>query len=201
MSEDTKELPKYLSFGELIIFCGGEFTDNSIGAATPQIINEFGYEMIFKPEDAPGNYCLIFLKNGNFIVVLAKDTENGKLYCIRDCHEKDQYDFNSFDGIKSHLNEKYQFNELTIVDGYLIEEFGNIEYLIIDHPFSIINLDPNLCNDGNESNSSESQESDSGFSSLPPLNNPIYIQTGGENEQIHMSLDEMIAMQLQYGEE
>jgi len=128
---------------------GGIYNGDNVEATTPELINEYGYEVIFKPE-YDKNYCVIFLKNGNFINVLVKvNTDGGKTYCVRDCHETDQYDYTNFEQLTNHLSSKYQFEELTVVDGVLIEEFGNIEYLIVTKPFQIIMLDSKL-HDTNE---------------------------------------------------
>jgi hypothetical protein len=148
VNDNTHELPKYLSFGELLVFTGGEYNEGNIGGATPEIINEFGYEMMFKPIDDTNNYSVVFLKNGNFIAVLIKNTlidgVNFKSYAVRDCHCNDQFDFDSFDALKVHFSKMYQFNELTVVDGVLIEEYGNIEFLIFEKQFPIIVLNNDL---------------------------------------------------------
>ena len=220
LNENSKELPKYMSFTELLHFTGGEFNDGQIGGLNPEIINEYGYQICFKPVESTQNYAIIFLKNSNFIVVLVKHNPDGsKLYCLRDCHETDQYDFDSFDALSVHLSEKYQFNNLTIVDGVLIEEYGNIEYLLIDKPFEIILLDQSLYDDegkvetddfkmtldikdltseelmeiglnpdGSEYKKNEQYSSQSSINSM----------TNSSND---LSLDELMALQLQYGDD
>lgn len=152
------ELPKYMSFDELIYFLGNEVLDKNIQATNPELINEHGYTNIFKLDDVE-NYCIIFLKNGNFFVVLINNLENGdKKYCVRDCHENQQYNFNIIQDLLNHLNQKYSFNELTVVDGVLIEEFANIEYLILDNPFNMITIDPSLHDDVNSIKEEQSKE-------------------------------------------
>lgn len=227
ISEGSKELPKYMSFFELIQFAGGEFTDNEIKGTLPQIINEFGYGEIFKPEEYNGNYACIFLKNSNFIVVLVKKNDDGStLFCVRDCHESEQYNLESLAVLQVHLNTKYQFNQLTVVDGYLIEEFANIEYLIVDKSFPLINVDPTLYDD-------ENKKEDDGidmYINMDTLSagelkdlglyNPKDDLEDGLDKMLKddskenvdnvdnqansgdaLTLDEMIAMQLQYGED
>jgi hypothetical protein len=136
------ELPQYMSFDELLQFSGGIYNGTNVNATTPDLINQgiIGYEHMFK-EDINSDYCVIFLKNSNFIIVLVKQTENGKLYCFRDCHETEQYNFNSLEELQVHLNVKYQFNNLTVVDGVLIPEFSNIEFLVVNKSFDIVELD------------------------------------------------------------
>lgn len=140
-SYQNTNLPKYMSFGELIQLFNDTYTDKNIEATTPEIINEFGYGVFFKELDYKENYCTIILKNSNFFTIMVKN-DNHKLYCIRDCHEKEQYNFTTLEQLKYHLRDKYQFEELTIVDGVLIEEYGNIEALVIDKKFNIIEFLP-----------------------------------------------------------
>lgn len=134
-----QDIPKYMSFNELIAYTNGVYNFNDIMATSPELIKEniIGYETIFTNKN---RHCVIFLKNRNFITVLF---DNNK-YSLRDCHENNQYDFSSLEELKNHLNEKYQFDKLTIVDGVLIEEFSNIEFIIINQPFQITNL---ICKD------------------------------------------------------
>ncbi len=145
-----KSLPKYMSFDELMQFFDGTYSDKNVIGTTPELINQFGYDSFLKPSDYKENYCTLVLKNSNFLTILVKntpDTPVTKLYCIRDCHEKEQYNFNSQDDLKKHLREKYQFEELTVVDGVLIEEFGNIESLMMDKQFHIKGIDKETSHD------------------------------------------------------
>ncbi len=231
VNEDTKELPKYLSFNELLQFTGGTFSDNNIGAATPEVVNGFGYEMFFKPlEDQEGNYCTVFLKNSNYIVVLVKVNADGsKLFCVRDCHEKDQFNYDSFDALTVHLSERYQFNQLTVVDGVLIEEYGNIEFLLMDKPFPILILNLTLYDDegkvekddddmemfidvsdfsqkeleemGIATQISESSLQQKIMNAITTASNPTVPSASSSSSSNEISLDEMMAMQLQYGED
>jgi len=213
LNEDTKELPKYMSFSELIHFTGGEFNDGHIGGLNPEIINEYGYQICFKPLESNENYCILFLKNSNYIVVLVKCLADGsKVFCVRDCHETDQYDFDSFDALSVHLSEKYQFNNLTIVDGVLIEEYGNIEYLLIDKPFNIILLDETLYDDEGKVEKDEFKMIlDLKALTSDELKEIGLNPDGSEYKQVveskasgtvtDVSLDEMMAMQLQYGDD
>lgn len=212
LNENSNELPKYMSFSELIQFTGGDFNDGQIGGLNPEIINEYGYQICFKPLDINENYGILFLKNSNYIVVLVKCNADGtKTFCVRDCHETDQYDFDSFDALSVHLSEKYQFNNLTIVDGVLIEEYGNIEYLLVDKPFNVILLDETLYDDEGKVEKDEFKMT-LDLKGLTPDElkeiglNPdgteyktdIVVSKPNSNE---VSLDEMMAMQLQYGDD
>ncbi len=232
LNENTKELPKYLSFGELLMYTGGIYNDTN--GTTPELINQFGYDPVFEPEENNQNHAIIFLKNGNFIVVLIKQNEGGsKFYCVRDCHETEQYNFDTFDALKVHLSTKYQFNELTVVDGFLIEEYANIEYLVIDKPFPIIILDISLYDDENKVEVDDDNGYDmsinlDGFSPeelkqmgimKPPEDvsalSIVSSASGASGASVvqnaptanpgpgsgDLSLDELIAMQLQFGEE
>jgi hypothetical protein len=104
--------------------------------------------LIFKFDklDHDYRYCILFLKNRNYIPVLCEYTqEGGKFtYAIRDCHENIQRNFDDFNKLRVFLDEIYQFEQMTIVDGVLIAEFSNIEFLVIEEPFIIKNIDPEL---------------------------------------------------------
>ena len=116
------------------------------------------------------------------------------------------------------MSHRYQFNQLTIVDGVLIGEYGNIEYLIIDEPFAITNLDPNLydedgkhesdgidifldldsfnCDELKEMGLCERyipEKNSSKTESIDPPFDELSLNT--------LSLDEQIAMQLQFGDD
>jgi len=140
-------LPKYMAYDELLQLTD-IYKDITIQGTTPELINSgiLSYEHMFKPENYENNYGVIFLKNGNYIVVLVENIENGKMYHIRDCHEQLQYDYDNFDALMVHLNEIYQFNEMTIAGGMLIFEFSNIEFVIFDKPFNITLFDQKLSN-------------------------------------------------------
>lgn len=145
-------LPKYIAFDELIQFVIGNYTDNDIKGTTPDIIQECGYTEIFKPQNYNKNYCIIFLKGSNFMTILIQFNQeiNAQVYYVRDCHEKEQLTFNSFDELKEHLKQKYNFEQMMIVDGVELSEFSNIEYLVIDSGFMICNLDPELYDGGDD---------------------------------------------------
>jgi hypothetical protein len=202
LNENHKELPKYLSFEELLHFTGGTFNDKQIIGTTPEIINQYGYETCFNTASNT-NYCTIFLKNSNYIIVLVKHNPDGsKLYCLRDCHENNQYNFDSFDALQVCLSERYQFNQLTIVDGVLIEEYGNIEYLLIDKQFPIIILDTSLYDDEDKV---EEDNVDMSFdiSKLSPdeLKEMGFTEPKVTTKVEDVSLDELMALQLQYGDD
>ena len=109
-----EELPKYMSFDELICFFK-QFKDTEVQATTPELINEYGYENIFDPE-AVHNYSVILLKNSNFIAVLVHVSDDGSMkFYVRDCHEREQYMYNNQADLYNHLKNNYQFQELTIV--------------------------------------------------------------------------------------
>jgi hypothetical protein len=188
---DTIDLPKYMSFDELIVFTDGKYNRNDISGYTPELINEFGYDPMF--DQTRECYAVIILKNSNYITVLVK---NG-IYCVRDCHETEQYTFYTFDELKHHLNNVYQFNKQTIVDGVLITEYQNIEYLCMNEPYTIssmvttstINKVNDIClvADGMDDPFMPSGES---MSSLNKLHNATN----------QYSIDELMAMQMQFGD-
>lgn len=149
-----KDVPKYMSFEELLEFSNGTLNKFDIGATTPELITSgiLSYENIFK-FGYNQNYCVIFLKNRNYIVVnvkqILKDIDKSEgsvdeIYAVRDCHENTQRNFDNFDNLRNFLNKTYQFEQITCVDGVLLPEFSNIEYLVIDTPFDLINIDIDL---------------------------------------------------------
>lgn len=158
----------YPRFQDIIPYYGG-YHDGQVKATTPELINQYGYinfdddeASIFKFPGYPANYAVVFLKNSNFIVVLVKFVEDKNVFCVRDCHEKEQYDFDNFEALTEYLNKTYQFNNLTIVDGVLLPEYSNIEYLKLEEPFEVQMLDPTL--DGPEqSDSPTSGDNEFGF--------------------------------------
>jgi hypothetical protein len=155
----VKDLPKYLLFDELLELSNGTLKQSEIGATTPELITSgvLSYDNIFK-FGYDQNYCLIILKNRNYICVLVKKSENGEeIYAVRDCHENSQMNFNNFEDLRNFLNKTYQFEQITCVDGVLLPEFSNIEYLVIDTPFELINIDTDLTDDTLEEDTSYSE--------------------------------------------
>lgn len=212
---EHNELPKFMNFYEIIQFYDG-YHDNQVKATTPEMINQIGY-INFDDEDAsmfrfpgfPMNYAVVILKNSNFFVVLVKFTGEGNSYHVRDCHEKEQHNFENFETLVEHLNRTYQLNELTVVDGVFLPEYSNIEYLRLDEPFKVKHIDPSLANPDDQDVSEQSPDSDFGitvdFSSVlggvsdseedtpssPPSINVNQI-VGGDLDE-----DEKLAFQLQ----
>ena len=144
----TKELPKYMLFDDLLLLTNGSLKESDISGTTPELLtsNIIGYEHIFK-FGYEQNYCILLLKNRNFMAILYKYSQEGEIYAVRDCHENIQRDFNNFESLRVFLNNTYQFEQQTIVGGLRIPEFENIEFLTIDIPFELINVDFNLVDD------------------------------------------------------
>lgn len=145
----TNDVPKYMTFDELLLY-SSSLNSHNVGATTPELITAgiLGYEHMFKlgGSDADCRYCVLFLKNRNYIPVLCeyKKESNQFTYAVRDCHENTQKTFHAFDELRGFLDKTYQFEQMTVVDGVLIAEFSNIEYLVIDESFTIKNVDPEL---------------------------------------------------------
>ena len=153
----TQDMPKYMSFEILMKFCNSK--NKEIGATTPELIenNIIGYEQIFKLNDkAKNNYCVMFLKNSNFIVITVLHNTNYNsnnnndspiFYSVRDCHEKTQINFYDFAGLREYLDKTYQFEHMTVVDNVAIPEFSNIEYIVFEEKFNLVELDAELFDD------------------------------------------------------
>ncbi len=85
--------------------------------------------------DKHKNFCLIFLKNSKFFIVLGDS--KSKTYNIRDCHEPFQYTFVDKINLIDYLNKIYSFNTNIIVNDIHISEYSSIEYYLITKPFKI----------------------------------------------------------------
>lgn len=144
----TKDLPKYMLFDELLLLTNGSLKSSDISATSPELLvsNIVGYEHIFK-FGYDQNYCILFLKNRNFIAVLYKYSPEGDIYAVRDCHENTQHNFTDFESLRIFLNNIYQFEQETIAGGMRIPEFENVEFLPIDIPFELINVEVDLVDD------------------------------------------------------
>lgn len=118
-----------IQFEELINFT--DLKKQDICATTTELIKlgEIGYDKIFL--EYKGDYCIVFLKNSKYFVVMYRNN----VYYLRDCHEDKQYNFKDRNDLVDHLNKSYQFNEIINIDGYVIPEFSNIEYITITSPF------------------------------------------------------------------
>ena len=129
-------LPKYVTMDEITQITN-TISASDVNVTSPELINQniVGYNHIFGNGNT--DYCVIFLKNNNYIVVLAKKINADYTYSIRDCHKKTQYDYYTLEDLTNHLNNIYQFNKLTVVGGLLIEEYANIEFVIITKQFDI----------------------------------------------------------------
>jgi len=150
----VNDVPKYMSFDELLLFTTKDLSKLEVGATTPELITMgvLSYEHIFKfGLDQDQRYCVLFLKNRNYLPILcdytapkAGDEASVETYSIRDCHENTQRTFNDFQSLRLYLDKTYQFEQMTIVDGVMIPEYSNIEYIVIDEPFELKNIDPDL---------------------------------------------------------
>jgi hypothetical protein len=143
----THDVPKYMSFDELLFFSTNLNSSFQVIGTTPELIVSgiLGYENMFQL-DADQQYCVLFLKNRNYIPILCKYIKetNQHIYAVRDCHENTQKTFNDFNDLRKFLDQTYQFEQMTVVDGVIIEEFSNIEFIVINSPFMIKNIDPDL---------------------------------------------------------
>ena len=189
----VNNIPKYISFEELLNFCNEAFSEGDILATTPELITQHivGYEHIFKPDNYNQNYGVIFLKNRNYICVLYKYDQEESLYCVRDSHESTQYNFKTFEELRNHLNNVYQFEQLTIVDGVIIPEFSNIECLTVDKPFDLVGIDADLHDENDDVNLDIIDEEDID-DKLKKLEDKLV----NKNEEEKMDLDTLLAYQL-----
>lgn len=152
MNYMTNDIPKYMSFDELVLYTSNDLSQIPIGATTPELITSgvLSYEHIFKL-GFNQRYCVLFLKNRNYLPILcdiihpkSEGEVPQEVYAIRDCHENTQRTFNDFQSLREYLDKTYQFEQMTIVDGVMIPEYSNIEYLVIETPFVLKNIDPEM---------------------------------------------------------
>lgn len=131
---DLIGLGSEIEFDNLLSFSNADKKD--IMATTTDLVksNEIGFNIMFPDDKKDKNYSVIFLKNSKFFTV---NKSAANKYCIRDCHEMDQYDFNNKEEIIGHLIKTYQFDSKIVIDGFGIDQFSNIEFIIIDTPFDI----------------------------------------------------------------
>lgn len=97
-----------------------------------ELINEniIGFDNMFD-ESKTEPYCVVFLKNSKFFTVMVTND----CYAIRDCHEMNQYNFETKEGLIQHLKQVYQFcNKIDLGGDYDLSDFSNVEFLIIDKP-------------------------------------------------------------------
>ena len=145
----VNDIPKYMSFEELLLYTT-DINGSRVTGTTPELITAgiISYEHMFKlgGADQDYRYCILFLKNRNYIPVLCeyKKEDNQLTYGVRDCHENTQRTFNDFNELRLFLDQTYQFEQMTMPGGVLIPEFSNIEFLVIEEPFAIKNIDPEL---------------------------------------------------------
>ena len=133
LNHTTLKVANQMTFIDLIKFTNLKSSD--IQATSFELIaqNIIGYDVIFPEKDKNKNYCVIFLKNGTFFVVL--HTSDDKFH-VRDCHEGTQIGEMPREEVQIYLNEIYHFNKEVDIDGYKVEEYSNIEFLYIDEPFA-----------------------------------------------------------------
>ena len=93
---------------------------------------DIGFEHMLPENDKP--FCVIFLKNSKFFTVLF----TGNKYCIRDCHEIFQYDFDTKIQLIKHLSDIYQFDKEINLDGYNVDNFSSIEFIKIFNEFTYV---------------------------------------------------------------
>lgn len=142
------EVPKYMLFDELLVLTNGSLNPADINATSPELLTTgvVGYEHMFK-FGYNQNYCLLILKGRNYITVLYKWDPAGETYAVRNCHEQTQRNFTDFESLRVFLNNTYQFEQPTMAGGLPIPEFDNVEFLTIDVPFELVNVDVDLVDD------------------------------------------------------
>lgn len=131
-----EQIPQFLTFEEILQFAV-EYANEQPSTTSSELVKEeiIGYRDFF-PEELNGlRYCTMFLKAGNFFIVLVSEDHK---YYLRDCHREYQYNFENLNDVCAHLNQEYRMDISTIVDGYPIPEFNNIEFLVLSRKFTLL---------------------------------------------------------------
>jgi hypothetical protein len=127
------------------IFSGVNFDDlldmtsnlnkNNIMATSVELINSgiLSFQHIFNNSDNAEKYCIIFLKNEKYFVVMFDKTKNE--YYLRDCHESSQYTFNSITDLIIKLSNGYQFTTDIGLIGDEYIAYSSIEFIKITEIF------------------------------------------------------------------
>jgi hypothetical protein len=121
-----------MDFKQLISYT--DLSEKDIGCTLAELIQigEFKLEELFTSNSE--KYCIIFLKNAKFFVVLCDTTG----YYIRDAHDSVQYAFSNKTDMIDKLNTAYQFNCIVDVGGVVYGDYSSIEYVKIEHKFNNI---------------------------------------------------------------
>ena len=124
-----------MSFDDLLKFTDLN-SDKVMGTSVELVVNDtIGFNQMFK-ETFTDPYCVIFLKLSKFFVVYVRPD----MYCIRDCHERCQYNFKTRSELIEHLMKTYSFCDELTIEGIKmkdLEQFNNIEFIIIEKPFTL----------------------------------------------------------------
>lgn len=122
-----------LKFDELISsYTSLNFADIEVTSVELIKENIIGFDRLI-PEKNDNPKVVIFLKNQVFMTLLI----NKHGYYLRNCHEKEQYNFINSHDVAEHLIEKYQFTSKIDILGDAFAEYSSIEFIIINKPFDI----------------------------------------------------------------
>lgn len=138
------------SFNELMLQQHSYKSDDLTFATADLLASDPENYRFFFPQDKD-KYATILLKNSTFFAICS-DTKNN-YYGVFDCHQLEQYTFNSYPEMIAHLNQRYNMDEIMIIDGVALHEFSSIEGLVIDKTMKCV-FDTNLHSLDNKVNSS-----------------------------------------------
>jgi len=119
-----------MDFKQLISYT--DLAEKDIGCTLAELIQsgDFKLEELFTSDST--DYCVIFLKNAKFFVVMCNDTG----YHIRDAHESIQHTLFDKNQLVDMLNNTYQFNCVVDVGGLTYGEYSSIEFIKIEKKFT-----------------------------------------------------------------
>jgi hypothetical protein len=125
-SNDEMDFKQFVGYTDL--------HEKDIGCTLAELIQvgEFKLDELFTSDSE--KYCVIFLKNAKFFVVLCD--KNG--YHLRDAHESVQYTFFDKTQLIDKLNSTYQFNCVVDVGGVMYGDYSSIEFIKVEHKFNNI---------------------------------------------------------------
>ena len=119
-----------MTFEQLVGYT--DLNKKDIGCTVAELISNGDFKLekeLF--ESVSNKFCIIFLKNAKFFVVLC----DASGYHVRDAHESVQFTFYTTSQLINHLNTVYQFSETVNVGGVTYGDYSSIEFIKIEKQF------------------------------------------------------------------
>jgi len=119
-----------MTFEQLVGYT--DLNKKDIGCTVAELISNGDFKLEKELFESTSNeFCVIFLKNAKFFVVLC----DASGFHVRDSHESVQFTFYSTAQLIYHLNTVYQFSETVNVGGITYGDYSSIEFIKIEKQF------------------------------------------------------------------